>query len=128
MSKNSNDVPAGPGVPTGDAPTASTVPAPGRSPGSPLLGIIAVLYAAAACAFEVYIIVAIGGASAMELDRYTVQFFVILPLVVITGIILCTVAGVRAPRTRKLAEVGGYLLFAPLLGLIVTSVMAVATQ
>ena len=113
-----------PAVQADDAPSVIPPAAHNAHSGRPWLGIIAVLYAAAVCAFEVYVIAGISQASAMELDQYTLQFFVLLPLAILTGVTLCTIVGVRSRRARKPAVVGGLLMLAPLVVLVVSSVVA----
>jgi len=79
---------------------------------APWLGIVALVYGAAALGFEIYVMSIAG--TVMTTNRFG-DVVIFLPFVILIGIVLCIVAGFGPRPSRRYAVIGGVLMILPVL-------------
>jgi hypothetical protein len=98
-------------------------PAPSPAQRSTAYGIFALAYCVGAFAYEIAFIVTAFTTGGLDYGRLEV-LLPGLPFVIISGIVVCTVTSIKAPRGRRYSVMGGGLMLLPLFGMIVASVFA----
>jgi hypothetical protein len=86
-------------------------------------GIFALVYSFGVFAYEIALVVVAFTLDGMDYGQLE-ALLPWLPFALISGVVVCTVTSLKAPRGRRYSVSGGGLMLLPLVGMIVASLFA----